>query len=627
MTGPLRRRMQRSAAAPRRGGIIGIVLFAVVVLGISALLVRARPTLSSAEPAPSALGDETAIGLTPITRSSRLPGGDRDGVRVALLRDPASESYYEDSLEYDRLLDGWASMLAATGATVQRITPDAVAADTSAVLVVAGAPCLSNAARAAMRQVGARPRGVIFTGLTGVRDGGCRHIGWGLVADLVGAARADTLPAREDRYITIPAGSALGIDIPPGARVELRPAPSVVVRHRSRDVYYSDRDLNPLISGSADLLDGAVAHDLGSGRPAVYFGFELTTVVDRPWDRAIAMLLVRNAVALAAGIPLAAPDAWPGGASAAAVIAQDVEDEFANAGPTVDTLRAAGATGTFFVVSDLAKGHAALTREMAQVGEVGTHSENHVRLGGSVEMQRERLARTQSDLTALLGRPIRGMRPPEERFDPGTLLAWKQAGGTYVFAANDGRSPSPEIVEVGGTPSILIGRTVDDDFLTVRRMQIVEPGQLARDQLEAFEKVRALGGLYVMSYHSNMLARGSSIGALGIVARALRADTTIWLTTAGDVADWWLLRHRMSATATRDGDGMLSLTIRNTADGPSPAASVTVTLPNGAHATAASEADLIESRAGLARVRVPPLVANGSFTTRLTLAGGHDRVR
>src|SRR5688500_7847587 len=262
MIGTRRQPLQRGLAAPRRGGVIGIVLFALVVLGISALLVRARPTLSSAEPAPSALGDETAIGLTPITRSARLPGGDRQPVRIALLRDPASATYYEDSLEYDRVLDAYASMLAATGAIVQRITPDAAASDTSAVLVVVAAPCLSNAARTAMRQVRARARGVIFTGMTGVRDGGCREIGWGLVADLVGAARADTLPARDDRYITIPGGSALGIDIPPGARVELMPAPGVVVRHANRDVYYSDRDLNPLTSGEVELLDGAVVHDL-----------------------------------------------------------------------------------------------------------------------------------------------------------------------------------------------------------------------------------------------------------------------------------------------------------------------------------------------------------------------------
>ena len=627
MIGARRTSRRHRDARCRKGGVVGIVLFALIVLGVSALLVRARPTLSSAEPAPSVPGDETALTLTPITRSSRLPGEDGQRVRVALLRDPASAAYYEDAAEYDRALDAWTSMLDATGAIVHRIAPEAAATDSSAVLVVAAAPCLSSTARTAMRQARAGQRGVIFTGLTGVRDGGCREIGWGLLADLVGVARADTLPARMERYLTIPGGSMLGVDIPPGARIELMPAPAVVVRHARRDVYYSDRDLNPLMIGDTDLLDGAVTHEATGERRVVYFGFELATVVDRPWDRAMATLLVRNAVALAAGIPLASPDPWPGGATSAAVIAQDVEDEFANAGPAVDTLRAARAPGTFFVVSDLARRHAALTRAMEEIGEVGTHTENHGRLGGSVELQRERLERTQADLTSLLGQPVRGMRPPEERFDPGTLLAWKQAGGTYVFGANDGRSPSPELVEIGGAPFVLIGRAADDDFLTVRRMQIVDPRQLADDQLGAFEKVHALGGLYVMSYHSNMLAREQSIAALGIVARALRADTTVWLTTAADAAEWWLLRQQLSATAVRDRSGTLSVTVLNTSDRQAPASTVTVTLPNGAHPLAATDAGLMESRAGLARVRIPPLAANGSFTTRVTLSGGRDRVR
>ena len=260
-----------------------------------------------------------------------------------------------------------------------------------------------------------------------------------------------------------------------------------------------------------------------------------------------------------------------------------------------------------------------LTRTLASSGEVGTHTENHARLGGTVDVQRRRLAATQHDLVTMLGHPVRGMRPPEEQFDQSSLHAWKDAGGTYVFGSNDGRSPSPEIVNVGGAPFVLIGRTVDDDFLTVRRAKILEPHRLAHDQLQAFAKVRALGGLYVMSYHSNMLARERSVGAIGIVARTLKADTTVWLTTAGNAADWWLVRHQMETTVARDATGMMTLTVRNAAATVSPAASVAITLPHGERALAATGSDLMPARSGMARVRIPPLAAGGSHATQITL--------
>ena len=623
-TTPVRRGMH--SATRTRGGALGIILFAVVVLGISVLLVRERPPLTETVAAPSALGDATAMELSPITRPARLPDGVAR-VRVALLRDPASASFSDDAKAYDRALDAWAAMLEETGAEVRRVTPAAASADSLSVLFVAATPCLSADARRAMQAATRSGRGIIFTGVSGVRDGNCREVGYGLVAELAGAARADTVPTADDYYVTVPSGSPLAVDVPPGARLELRPAPHVAVRHAGRDAYYSDRDLNPLPAEQTALVDGAIIHDITGGRRVVYFGFDIGALPERAWEQAIVRLLVRNAVALAAGVPLASPDPWPGGHQAGAVVAQDVEDEFANAQRALDTLRSLGVPGTFFVVSDLAKQHQKLTRGMASSGEVGTHTENHGTLGGSPATQRRRLATTQHDLTTMLGEPVRGMRPPEERFDQSSLVAWKEAGGTYVFGANDGRTPSPEVVNVGDTPFVLIGRTVDDDFLTVRRANISEPVRLAADQLHAFQKVRALGGLYIMSYHSNMLARASTVGALGIVARALKADTTVWLTTAGNVADWWLTRHRMETTVSRDGADALNLMVRNGAPVASPAASVTVTLPYGAQATTATDSDLLDGQRGTARVRIPPLAPGATHTTRITLTRGGSNAR
>ena len=606
----------------RTGAALPALLFIAVVLGLSVLLLRVRPAAQAAPQTHLAapVGDETASRLTPVLRPARLPAGGAADVRVALVRDPASARFHDDSTRYERTLDLWATAVGASGATVRLVAPAQLAADTIDVIVVPGAPCLSPATRAALLGAASRGRGVIFTGLTGTRDGGCRTIGFGLLASLTGASRADTLGAGVASFITLPSGSPLTFDVPPGARVELKPAPHVAVRHEARDGYYSDHDLNPLDSAHA-LLDGALVHEMGDGRRVAYLGFELETVVDRAWEQGIIALVLRNAIAFAAGVPLASPGAWPRGYDAAAVIAQDVEDEFRHARHAVDSLNAAGATGTFFLVSEIAVGHPALVDEMAAVGEIASHSENHRVFGGPVGVQRNRLNRTQEQLEMLTGQRVRGFRPPEERFDERTLAAWRQAGGTYLFGATNGRSASPELVMIDDSPFVLVGRTADDDFLAVRRAGITDPSRLAADQLSAFEKSRALGGLYIMSYHSNMMARPATAPAIGMVARALQAEERVWLTTLGDVAEWWLARHAAEVSVENLGD-RLRLTMRNGAAQPLNASTVLLSMPRGARAIGTSSGSVLASSEGMARVPVPQLAAGETFGATITLARG-----
>ncbi|MDQ3672976.1 MAG: hypothetical protein M3365_01175, partial [Gemmatimonadota bacterium] len=176
----------RRHAWGRHGTTLVVVVFALVVVGISAFLVQNRPQERPVVAAPSVLGSATAQTLTTATFSHQLPNTPSP-VRIALLRDPASVGFYEDPKAYDLALDAWAEILVGAGAAVDRVTPAEAELGSSSVLVVAATPCLSADARRAMRTAGSRGRGVVFTGLTGVRDGGCQEIGYGLLAELVSA--------------------------------------------------------------------------------------------------------------------------------------------------------------------------------------------------------------------------------------------------------------------------------------------------------------------------------------------------------------------------------------------------------------------------------------------------------
>ncbi|PYP68007.1 MAG: hypothetical protein DMD26_03105, partial [Gemmatimonadetes bacterium] len=161
-------------------------------------------------------------------------------VVVDVVRDEAAASFYTAPGALDSIVAAWRAVLAGAGADVRIVSAAAARADRSArALVIPSSPCLTVDAREAIDAVVARGGGVIITGLTGIHDGGCRPIGYGLIVGATGASRADTLESRAMTYVTLPAGSPLTIDIPPGSRIDLNPGRQVALRVARRDAFYS----------------------------------------------------------------------------------------------------------------------------------------------------------------------------------------------------------------------------------------------------------------------------------------------------------------------------------------------------------------------------------------------------
>ena len=600
------------------GGVAFVVTVAVLTLAVVAWQRRRALALTAEHAARRFDGAATVL-----NRGSRLPPATLGApVRVAILRDPASDAYYDRRATMDSIVATWRQALGEIGAVAREVSPaSALAMTDEQVLIVPASPCLGRDARHAFDVATRRGIGLVVTWLSGVRDGGCRPVGYGLIAQLSGATRLDTLDASTaECYVTFLRGGPLAVDIPPGARLELAVANHVALRTPEREAYFSDYTLNPRTAGGERFLDGALVRTTVGGARAVYWGFDLRNIVDRPWDRALALRLTRNSVAWAAGVPLATVEPWPNGKTAAAVFAQDVEDEFTNARYALDSLRAAKIPGSYFLVSRLAQANADLTRAMAANGEIGSHTPRHRLLGGaSEEQQRTMLDESQRELTGLLGHPVAGLRPPEEQYDSTTLAAWLETGGRYVFATLNGRAASPEILTVGTRPLVMLGRVTNDDFIEVGRRGDTSVDSLATRFISAFDKVHALGGLYLLSYHSQMLARPELVPALARVARYVAADTTTWVTTAGAVADWWLGRSLVSVHAHRAGPARLLLDARN--EGTTTMQGVVTRIPlSGSRAISASGgARLLSSNGDVIRLLLPPLAPGASLTTPIEL--------
>lgn len=542
-----------------------------------------------------------------LLRNPKLPSR----VRVAVVRDEAAASYYDPTpATLDRIVEAWRDALVAVGADARIISSRQVANERSArVLVIPSSPCLSVATREAIEIAGARGQGLIVTGSAGLRDAGCKHLGYGLVVALTGASRVEPLDERPAVYVTIPYGGPLALDIPPGARLDLSPANQVALRLPGRDAVYSDYGLDPAGADRQPLLDAAVAHSTYRGARVAYWGFELRDAVARPWNRAVLSLLVRNSISWAAGIPLASVDPWPNNRRAAAAFAQDVEDKFTNGRYAADSLRAIGIPGTYFLVSDLARRNRRLAHQFLKEGEVGTHTEDHRLLGGMrPERQLARLETTQRDLTELIGQPVRGLRPPEEQFDVATMVGWLLAGGSYIMGANDSRCVAPELLPVARDTLVLLPRTGNDDFGAMGATRGKGTAAVAELFYSEFRLARDLGGLYSLSYHSQLLSRPEHLPALARLARWIVADTTVWIATTGEIASWWRSRADLNSTARIVGGNRLEITVRNTGQSAVRGAVLRVLHPTAMRVVSA-DGQLVASEAGVVRMLIPLIEA------------------
>ena len=597
-----------------RRGAVPFVGAAVAAVLISVVLQLRRSAIEAAATVPRFSGSGIVADLPSILPPARLPVR----LRVAIVRDSAAASYYDAPATFDSIVDAWRTELTAIGAETHVVGARALARARDAhVVVIPSSPCLTVATREVIEAAASRGQGLIITGLAGVYDAGCRRIGYGLIVGLTDASRVELLEQRSMVYLVVPAGTPLSADIPPGARIELNPARQVALRHPRRDAYYADYALQPQPVAHQPLLDGAITRGTHGRARVVYWGFDLPNVFPRPWNRTVVRLLVRNSVAWAARSPQAWVEPWPRGKRAAAAFAQDVEYEFQNVRYAADSLRAVGVPATYFLTSRYATHYKRLTRELARAGEIGSHTENHHLLGGlALDVQRDRLKKTQRDLRRFVDGPVAGLRPPEEQFDTATMAAWLAAGGTYLFGSNDRRVAAPELLKIGKDTLLLLSRVVDDDVALTPPGRQPDARVVQRKFIRDLAQVRALGGLYLLSYHSQLLARPELVGIIAGVARAASADTTIWIGTTGDIATWWRSRAALRVQ-TRTKPHALEVLVHNRGEDSVSDAVARVVLPDGRRVVRTST-PVLAGDAGMVRLALPTIFAGQtrSFTVQ-----------
>ncbi|MGI9039223.1 MAG: polysaccharide deacetylase family protein [Gemmatimonadota bacterium] len=512
-------------------------------------------------------------------------------VDVVLYANAATSSYFPDSTYLPGALAEWDRTLGALGWRARRIgsRSELDALPAGSLVIAPEALCLSAAEVEALFRHLRRGGGVVANWALGARDARCRWRGWDTLRDFTGALDFVEYQPRDELFITVPAGLPVSGGLPPGARIEFYADSHLGLLTPGPRVYWSDWALNSVSEGGTSATDGALALQttLGGGR-AVWIGFRPRQAA-RPLDQARVARLVRNAVQWAAGLPVAEVSPWPEGRRAGLLIAEDSESGFANAAGLARILREHDMKGTFFAVSEQALEHPHLADSLRAAGEIGSHTFDHVpTVGLPMGEQEIRLDRSRRELESWSSGEVVGLRPPEERFDEGTLRAWlrsagQQRGTAYVAAVNAARSAAPEVFRYPEGPIVVLPRLMKDDYNVVVQEGTRRPERILAAYVDGMNKLGALGGLAFVSLHTQIAGTPGQIGVIGSVLDSVVAQRDLWwVATGAEIARWWLDRGAMRVELREIGlGGELELILQAPSGSAAREVWLDVTLPGG----------------------------------------------
>lgn len=507
------------------------------------------------------------------------------GFRAGLYVSAASARYFPDSTFYPGLIRDWEERIRRAGGTVTRVhDADGVRAlGPGALLVAPAALCLSRRELSALEAHATAGGGLLATWAVGARDGACRWRGWDGVSEIAGSPDVRQLERREALYLTVPSGTPLSMGLAPATRIELRSESQLAVALQGVHVYWSDWSLNPAPAASGGAADGAaVARDAPGGGRIVWLGF-LPSQAARGSDSLGVSRLADAGLRWAAGVAGARLAPWPGGRRSALLLTEDVESGFENANALAKLARDRSVPASFYVVSQLALDHPEMGPGLDSVGEVGSQTSDHRPVAGLPETeQRLRLRRSWSEVRGWIGHGPVGLRPPEESFDTTTLRIWRGLGGRYLLAVNNARTASPELYDTPEGRVALLPRVMKDDYNVMVQEDGSGPEALRRAYLDGLRKISAVGGLAVLSLHSQ-IATAPRVAAVGEVLDSLAPHRSEWwIATGRAIADWWISRSEATLSVDAAADGALSLHVTAPPGDSLAGAWVELQLPGGA---------------------------------------------
>lgn len=533
--------------------------------------------------------------LTPVrlfTPAALVESEEYTGVRVALLRSGYTASYLPDGVEWvNRTVSSWEVFFLNRGVRYRVISDadleEGLERTKFNVLVLPGAICMSEAEISAVKSFLARGNGVVMTWAVGSRreDGTWR--GWDFLSSVAGIEITGEITSPEAKYLTLKGGSPITAGVPIGFRMGVttfdRPLKAAVLEDRTRQdgYWYNFVEDEGLAWEESRNSSGLVHGNYLSGR-FVWLSFPRTAVVGTIEHQRAIERITSNAIRWVGHLPIAWPHPWPNDYRAAAAFEMDTEHKFENALNVIPLFQSRNLPTTFFILTSLAEKYPDVVRSIARVGEIAIHADVHtVFKWQPYETQLNRLKKASDFIYRVTGKRPKGFRPPETLFDANTIRAMREVGLEYIWADTLFDQSQPYFPVLDGKrieDIVVLPGTAKDDYFVMIHDSIRDNDLIYGAFREDLDRVHELGGLYVFSYHTHILAEPEHVEVLGRLLDYAKAKN-MWIASCGEIADWWKKIYRVRVAAFKRRQDRFVLTISNIGEEPIRDATIVVALP------------------------------------------------
>lgn len=506
--------------------------------------------------------------------------------KVVLYASPNTKNYLTGiGGNYDNLLIPWRGYFSSRKRAFTEVTDIARVRELKeGVLVLPSAMSLNDEERAEILAFRLRGGAVLSTWATGTRNNKGDWEGWQFLERL-GLKMIGEIPASaEGLHLILNGESPVSHTHPAGQRIGINKTSEALLRVQGEMV--AGRFMNWLrIEDEARRGEGAIIFSEATaslGRVA-FFAFAESVWESRPFaaydfiDDTIQWLQREPAVVLAA---------WPNGKRAAQVIEMDTEDGFANAVSFATMMKSLDYPATFYLLTSVAKLFPDVVALLAKDFEIGYHGDVHDSFKGqSIAQQEQRIRTMQSDLQSLLPdvKGVSGFRAPTEGYDTNTeQLLQKYGIRHHVGDPNRTEGRIPILTKLEGVNKadalIFLPRTQRDDINLYK--ESLSPEQMTQALITDFDLAVEHGALGLLSIHSQNFKKDSPLvkAMPGFLVHMKQRNQSVWVTTAGSVADWWRDRDRFKLSF-RNIAKRLEFNMTVTGDKPLKGVSLVIMLP------------------------------------------------
>ena len=428
--------------------------------------------------------------------------------------------------------------------------PAALAKLGKEVIVVPSGLALDEAERKALTEHHRKGGSILATSAFGARDGAGTWTGWGLMQELFGAQVTDEVESAAEKNFLVTADVPVTVGMPSGSRFWVGKTPENLLRFEGGQVAARFMDW----ARTADGKGASVVFGEKAGGRWVLFGFS-----ENAWDAAPTPMrtLADGAIDWLQRRPKAVLASWPDGYRAAHIVSMNVDGSVENARSFASTLELLKIRGTFFVVADAAAKSPGPLKSLMPNHEIAYHGDGYKGFKGQAKAEQERRVKEMQEKLVSSLRPdarITGFRAPGESYDARTEEVLQAAGFRYE-AVDPNRTDArlPLFARANKAPAavdlVVLPRTQRDDVVYLLRADVAlnEIIEVMKGELGM---VVEEGGLGMLSVHSRNFAKDGLISqaAPAYLLSLAELRSRVWLTTGGELADWWRKRENLGVT-------------------------------------------------------------------------------